>query len=182
MAKITSLWLDDNRLISNQRITASRYLINKQTFEQIQWTLVISNLKLADSGNYICQLNRKPYDVYWLRRFQLNVYGKFWSNWAKYWTWFKILFCLEPAAFLENNDSADTNSSSEYENSIFIKSINEFDDFKLKCLAKGRPKPTVSWYLKYQNGSSIRKCSNKSLERMKRCLFSFSFNRTWCWQ
>lgn len=49
------------------------------------------------------------------------------------------------------------------ENSIFIRSITEYEDLKLKCLAKGRPKPTVLWFLKFTNGTSLRNISSKRI-------------------
>jgi hypothetical protein len=69
------LFLDDSRLIFDQRIIANRFTINKKSYDQLQWNLVINDLKLTDSNNYICQLNQPPYDQYWLRRFILNVFG-----------------------------------------------------------------------------------------------------------
>lgn len=62
----------------------------------------------------------------------------------------------EPAYFVDDIESSELTPWSKYENSIFVKSINEFDDFKLKCVANGKPKPTVNWYLKYINGTSLR--------------------------
>ena len=69
------LALDDTRLISDTRINPTRLVINKQSNDFIQWNLVINNLKLSDSNSYICQLNQKPYDIQWLKKFTLNVYG-----------------------------------------------------------------------------------------------------------
>ncbi len=57
----------------------------------------------------------------------------------------------------ENTNDGSKNAAQTYENSVFVKSINEYEDFKLKCLAKGKPKPSVSWYLRYVNNTSIRK-------------------------
>jgi hypothetical protein len=71
------LALDDTRLVANTRLNPTRTLLTKQTHDRIEWTLAIHNLKPSDSSNYICQLNRKPYDIYWLKRFMLTVYGKF---------------------------------------------------------------------------------------------------------
>ena len=70
------LALDEIRLVSNARISSTRALITRQSHDRIEWTLVINGLKSSDTSNYICQLNRKPYDIYWLRRFMLSVYGK----------------------------------------------------------------------------------------------------------
>ena len=69
--------LDDTRLVPNQRLQPSRIVIARRTRQQIQWTLVISSLVLNDTNNYICQLNRPPFDVFWLRRFMLSVYGSY---------------------------------------------------------------------------------------------------------
>ncbi len=69
------LAFDDTRLVSNQRINANRILVNKKPHDLIEWSLTIDNLELSDSNNYICQLNSWPYDIYWLKRFMLNVYG-----------------------------------------------------------------------------------------------------------
>lgn len=69
------LALDDNRLVANQRITPTRTMISNSQQNRIEWSLVISNVRPSDSSNYICQLNRKPYDIYWLKRFMLSVYG-----------------------------------------------------------------------------------------------------------
>ena len=73
------LAFDDTRLVSNQRINANRLIVSKKPHDQIEWTLSIDNLELSDSNNYICQLNSWPYDVYWLKRFMLNVYGNDWK-------------------------------------------------------------------------------------------------------
>ncbi len=70
------LFLDDTRLVFDQRITANRFYINKITYNQLQWNLVINDLKETDNRNYICQLNRHPYDIYWLKRFMLNINGR----------------------------------------------------------------------------------------------------------
>ena len=40
---------------------------------------------------------------------------------------------------------------------LYVKTVKESEDFKLKCLATGKPVPTVSWYLKYQYGSTASK-------------------------
>ena len=73
------LAFDDTRLVSNQRINANRIIVSKKPHDLIEWTLSIDNLELSDSNNYICQLNSWPYDVYWLKRFMLNVYGNDWK-------------------------------------------------------------------------------------------------------
>jgi hypothetical protein len=65
-------------------------------------------------------------------------------------------YLLEPAYFVDENDPSELTPVSNYENSIFVKSVNEFDDFKLKCIAKGKPKPVVSWYVRYANGTVLR--------------------------
>lgn len=62
----------------------------------------------------------------------------------------------EPASFIDENEKNETNAMTKYENSIFEKSVNEFDDFKLKCNARGKPKPKVIWFLRYLNGTQIR--------------------------
>ena len=55
---------------------ANRFLINKSNQQQqIEWNLIIYNLKLNDSGHYICQLNVPPFDSQGLNRFHLEVYG-----------------------------------------------------------------------------------------------------------
>ena len=110
------LFLDDSRLIFDQRIMANRFTLNRKSYDQLQWNLIINDLKLTDSNNYICQLNQPPYDQYWLRRFILNVF--------------------EPASFLDDNSSYS--SSSNNENSIYVKNVNEHSDFRLKCLSKGK--------------------------------------------
>ena len=76
-----------------------------------------------------------------------------------------ILYKIEPASFVDyfhrNSDLNDQSkldlSSANKENSIYVKNVNENEDFKLECLAKGRPKPKITWYLKYFNGSSFSK-------------------------
>lgn len=102
----------------------------------------------------------------------LNVYGKnkllSLSHCKIQYISFKIY--LEPASFVDNNNiNTSSNSSTsilKYENSIYLKSVNENQDFKLECLAKGRPKPTITWFLKYSNGSSFSKLLlSKSLEK-----------------
>lgn len=57
----------------------------------------------------------------------------------------------------DNKSAAAVDAAAAYENSVFVKSINEFEDFKLKCLAKGKPRPTVSWHLRYFNNTLLRK-------------------------
>lgn len=71
------LALDDTLLTQNDRIVPERMLINKADHDEIQWSLTLTNLRIADSSNYICQLNLRPYDAFWLKRFMLNVYGNF---------------------------------------------------------------------------------------------------------
>lgn len=80
-----------------------------------------------------------------------------------------IFIITEPAYFVDSRETSDevtektdgrntaADAAAAYENSVFVKSINEFQDFKLKCLAKGKPRPTVSWHLRYINNTLIRK-------------------------
>lgn len=70
------LALEVSRLVPDTRIIPTRLVINKPIYDQIQWSLVINNLKPSDTKSYICQLNRHPYNTFWLKRFMLNVYGK----------------------------------------------------------------------------------------------------------
>ena len=70
-----------------------------------------------------------------------------------------ILFLLtskEPPSFVDNSDSSKLNSTFDRDNTVFVKTVNEYEDFTLKCLAKGKPKPKVTWFLKYLNGTFIR--------------------------
>ncbi len=67
-----------------------------------------------------------------------------------------LFITIEPPSFIDNSETLNSNLTYD-ENSVFVKNINEFDDFSLKCLARGKPKPKVSWFLKYFNGTSIRK-------------------------
>jgi hypothetical protein len=142
------LFLDDSRLTFDSRISANRLVIHKKSFEQIQWNLIIQDLNPSDSNSYICQLNKKPYDTYWLKRFVLTVF--------------------EPARFQDEYDNLvnQDNKTDEKQqqsfiygndNSMFIKSFREQEAFQLKCLTLGKPTPTISWYLKYINGTSVRK-------------------------
>jgi hypothetical protein len=72
------LYIDDVPLIHDSRILGNRFLINKSNQQQqIEWNLIIYNLKLNDSGHYICQLNVPPFDSQGLKRFHLEVYGMF---------------------------------------------------------------------------------------------------------
>ena len=71
------LYIDDTPLIHDSRILANRFLINKSNQQQIEWNLIIYNLKLNDSGHYVCQLNVPPYDSQGLKRFHLEVYGMY---------------------------------------------------------------------------------------------------------
>ncbi|CAF1045685.1 unnamed protein product [Brachionus calyciflorus] len=129
------LGLDDIRLLADDRIHLNRLTIPTNTYDQIKWTLTIDNLKISDSNNYICQLNKKPYDTLWLKKFNLNI--------------------NEPAYFVDESDQNEITPLKDYENSIFVKSVNEFEDLRLRCLAKGRPRPNFTWYLKYLNGTIL---------------------------
>ena len=71
------LFIDDTPLTPDTRMMANRVLISKGNQQQIEWNLIIYNLQLNDSSNYICQLNVPPYDTLGLKRFRLEVYGKF---------------------------------------------------------------------------------------------------------
>ena len=71
-------------------------------------------------------------------------------------------FKIEPPTFIDNTNSESINFNSsltknDYETFVFVKTVNEYEDFTLKCLARGKPKPKVTWYLKYLNGTFIRK-------------------------
>ena len=154
------LAFDDTRLVSNQRINANRILVNKKPHDSIEWSLTIDNLELSDSNNYLCQLNSWPYDIYWLKRFMLNVYG--WCTlffFLKFFSKYNFSFFnktkTEPPTFIDNSNFENSNSSN-HENTVFVKTVNEYEDFSLKCLAKGKPKPKVTWFLKYLNGTFIR--------------------------
>jgi hypothetical protein len=70
------LALDDMHLMNDPRLDPHRIVFNKQDNNIIEWSLVINNLRLTDASYYICQLNHKPYDMYWLKRFMLDVYGE----------------------------------------------------------------------------------------------------------
>jgi len=60
----------------------------------------------------------------------------------------------EPASF---SDSYETQTKHPNEKqSTYVKYVNEFDDLKLKCKAKGKPKPSITWILKYTNGTANR--------------------------
>jgi len=63
----------------------------------------------------------------------------------------------EPPTFIDNSNFENANYSN-HENTVFVKTVNEYEDFSLKCLAKGKPKPKVTWFLKYLNGTFIREC------------------------
>ncbi len=71
------LFLDETRLVFDKRITANRFYINKIGNIELQWNLFINDLKESDNTIYICQLNQHPYEVYWLKKFRLNIYGRF---------------------------------------------------------------------------------------------------------
>ena len=60
-----------------------------------------------------------------------------------------------PVSFIEENEANELGTINTDTN-FYVKTINEFDNLKLKCLAQGKPKPTVKWFLKYFNGSSAR--------------------------
>ncbi|RNA42448.1 amalgam-like isoform X2 [Brachionus plicatilis] len=130
------LGLDDIRLIPDERLYFERIHVSTHTNEKIKWSLIINYLKQSDSRNYICQLNKKPYDTYWLQKFNLNV--------------------NEPAYFVEERETNQLKIMSNNENLLFLKSVNENADLKLKCNAKGKPTPTISWYLRFFNGTTLQ--------------------------
>ena len=73
-----------------------------------------------------------------------------------------FIFKIEPPTFIDNTNSESINfnkslTKNDYETFVFVKTVNEYEDFTLKCLARGKPKPKVTWYLKYLNGTFIRK-------------------------
>lgn len=73
-----------------------------------------------------------------------------------------FIFKIEPPTFIDNTNSESINfnkslTKNDYETLVFVKTVNEYEDFTLKCLARGKPKPKVTWYLKYLNGTFIRK-------------------------
>ena len=73
-----------------------------------------------------------------------------------------FIFKIEPPTFIDNTNSESINfnkslTKNDYETFVFVKTVNEYEDFTLKCLARGKPNPKVTWYLKYLNGTFIRK-------------------------
>jgi hypothetical protein len=61
---------------------------------------------------------------------------------------------------------------------MYVKNVNENQDFKLECLAKGRPKPTITWFLKYSNGSSFSKLFLFHLIALKTSFIYFELTKT----
>lgn len=52
-------------------------------------------------------------------------------------------FCIEPASFLDENPTPYSSDKS-----IYVKDVNEHNDFKLKCSGKGKVNFLIVYYFK----------------------------------
>ena len=75
-------------------------------------------------------------------------------------SYFKLISnrVIEPASFSDSYEALGNvyNKQPNEKHSTYVKYVNEYDDLKLKCKAKGKPKPSITWILKYTNGTANR--------------------------
>ena len=61
-----------------------------------------------------------------------------------------------PPTFIDDESDSDSKDA----DSLYVKTVRENEDLKLRCLSLGTPTPSISWYLKYFNGTSYRNSMN----------------------